>query len=465
MLINRLWATNIYRQVEDSKSLIIRACKMGNHRALVDLLEMVDPKEYHILQELGRSTLLHYASHQGWLEIAQQCLDEFKCDIEARNHENGTALHVACFWGRSEVALLLLDRGADCTVISSFNSTPLHGACRHNLVNVAKVLLSRGASVNIPSNVTSSPLVLCCRYGSLELLHLLLDHLMHDFSIDEVSSRNNRRDDVTVMDFDGGYPVLAAVENENFDILKELLRRGFQLYKPDVHVRRAGRVNWSTNESIKRIYSHPQHVELLKLWLKLPTIDTRGYTYELFQDIRPIINAFKGNNDIGLQAILDNGGFVLEDASHALHGHIPGTSVLEVLLSYMSSHGIQPRIDNRGRTPLHNLGRNGHMQAGVHGNTTHREDIHEKLVDIMKLFVEYGSDINSVDADGRTLLYYLMHPTCQDCFDLALIAIELGADEVVDKWELSPLEYLTDLDQRQKLRDSIQSRPMQYVLK
>jgi ankyrin repeat protein len=47
--------------------------------------------------------------------------------------------------GRSEVALLLIERGADVNVRQRHGWTPLHGAADHGDVDVVEALLAAGA--------------------------------------------------------------------------------------------------------------------------------------------------------------------------------------------------------------------------------------------------------------------------------------------------------------------------------
>lgn len=73
-------------------------------------------------------------------------------DIDACNNKGQTALHIACEKGYREIALALLDKGADFNQQDKHKKTPLHLACQQGFVNIVEYLLQKGAFVNIKDN-------------------------------------------------------------------------------------------------------------------------------------------------------------------------------------------------------------------------------------------------------------------------------------------------------------------------
>ena len=75
-------------------------------------------------------------------------------DVDIRNksdntgHMGETALHCAAFWGRYEIAKLLIDHGADVNALTDRRSTPLHDAARMSNAKLARLLLEKGAKPN-----------------------------------------------------------------------------------------------------------------------------------------------------------------------------------------------------------------------------------------------------------------------------------------------------------------------------
>jgi ankyrin repeat protein len=94
---------------------------------------------------------------------------------------NSHALHLAAYWGFTQITGKILEAGAPPSPVDSHKWTPLHWACANNRLGVAEILLSRGADVNAQDNQGWSPLFWSAFVGSNLMVHLLLrngaDHL------------------------------------------------------------------------------------------------------------------------------------------------------------------------------------------------------------------------------------------------------------------------------------------------
>ncbi len=72
--------------------------------------------------------------------------------MQKKYHE--TPLHLACFWGKPEIAQLLLDHGVKVDAKNDQGETPLHLVSQgkydspHDGVHVAELLLECGTDVN-----------------------------------------------------------------------------------------------------------------------------------------------------------------------------------------------------------------------------------------------------------------------------------------------------------------------------
>lgn len=89
-----------------------------------------------------------------------------------------TALGLACYFGRFEVARYLVLKGADVNTPSNngFNVYPIHSAAAGNYTDIARILIENGAIVNVKQQAGSTPLHSAAQNGNLELLILLLEH-------------------------------------------------------------------------------------------------------------------------------------------------------------------------------------------------------------------------------------------------------------------------------------------------
>ena len=99
-----------------------------------------------------------------------------------------TALGLACYFGHREVALLLLDAGADPkrTSRNALRVSPLHSAVSTGHRALAALLLERGADPNLEEANGMTPLHTAAGNGNREIVALLLQagarplHPSHD---------------------------------------------------------------------------------------------------------------------------------------------------------------------------------------------------------------------------------------------------------------------------------------------
>ena len=86
--------------------------------------------------------------------IVEELLHYGDRDIAAKNHDGHCAVHLAAFFGHSEVLLLLIKFGANVNVANSSGYTPLHMACQSNRYDVLKILLEAKANPTIRNHIS-----------------------------------------------------------------------------------------------------------------------------------------------------------------------------------------------------------------------------------------------------------------------------------------------------------------------
>lgn len=107
-------------------------------------------------------------------------------DVSIKSKADWTALHVAAESGKTDVALLLIDEGADVNVKDgNFNLTPLHLAAQKGNLQIAKLLIKKGADAGLRDKENCTPLHTAAFYGHAELLKLFFEKLS-DLNVKDV---------------------------------------------------------------------------------------------------------------------------------------------------------------------------------------------------------------------------------------------------------------------------------------
>ena len=81
--------------------------------------------------------------------LVDYCLER-KCDVNAYGKNRCTALHIAAFWGRINLARKLLNAGIDETITDSRDKTALQIAVdmeRQELIDIWETLIKEAAVV------------------------------------------------------------------------------------------------------------------------------------------------------------------------------------------------------------------------------------------------------------------------------------------------------------------------------
>jgi len=153
---------------------IHEAVKNGDIATVKSLLDN-DPSLLYSKDEQGK-TPLHWAAGREQLEIMKLLLDTYHVNVDVRNDNNGTPLHVSAAQAHPGAAKILIEHHAQIDARAGDNATPLcyaaiKGKAGH--IEVARILIENGADVNARMNNGATPLAMALYRNNTEMAQLL----------------------------------------------------------------------------------------------------------------------------------------------------------------------------------------------------------------------------------------------------------------------------------------------------
>jgi uncharacterized protein len=136
------------------------------------------PELAELLLGRGAETDIFAASALGLRARVGELLDSDRTLIDGYSPDGWTPLHLAAFFGQLETARMLLDRGAKVQALSinAMRNTPLHAAVARSHAEVAELLIASGAQVRARQHGGWTPLHAAAQNGNVTLVRSLLAH-------------------------------------------------------------------------------------------------------------------------------------------------------------------------------------------------------------------------------------------------------------------------------------------------
>lgn len=144
----------------------VMAALYRGHAAVVDLLLAA-----------GAPLDVFAASATGRTDALREALGAAPASVNAFAFDGWTPLHLAAFFGRLGIVEALLESGANLNVVSrnSLRNAPLHAAIAGNHSDVALLLIERGADVHAADAGGHTPLHIAAENGSLPVVRILVE--------------------------------------------------------------------------------------------------------------------------------------------------------------------------------------------------------------------------------------------------------------------------------------------------
>jgi uncharacterized protein len=141
-------------------------------------------------------------------KVAQILINAPKIDLNPITDDGETPLMMAVFKGQTQLAILMIDKGAD---VNKPGWTPLHYAATAGNVQLMKILLENYAYIDAESPNKTTPLMMAAHYGTPGAVKLLLEEGA------DVSLKNDLG--LTAIDF-----AQQALKQDSVDVISAFIR-------------------------------------------------------------------------------------------------------------------------------------------------------------------------------------------------------------------------------------------------
>jgi ankyrin repeat protein len=152
-----------------------RASEKGDRT--VEIVKLLIKKGVDVNEkQYDKTSALHIAAQKGAIEIAKSLIEK-GADIKARIYDGKSALHFAAQKGAIEIVKLLIKKGVDVNEKTIHGETALHFASgEKGAIETVKLLIEKGLNVNEKTIFGITPLHNASYCGDAEIAEILIKH-------------------------------------------------------------------------------------------------------------------------------------------------------------------------------------------------------------------------------------------------------------------------------------------------
>ncbi|USW53303.1 Putative ankyrin repeat-containing domain superfamily [Septoria linicola] len=185
---------------------LLRAAAEGQTRRVEYLIQAGADRDYS--DDRDGFTALHHAALSGFEDTVEVLVSTYGLDVNAPSLEHGTPLCLAALKARVNIVRLLLDARANVNAQGGSLGSPLHAACDAGDSEVARMLLRKGADACLRRNVKLGGSLIV--FGAALIPHLECMYRAFAMSRDPDRRRNNNRFSAETADWAGLYVTRSA---------------------------------------------------------------------------------------------------------------------------------------------------------------------------------------------------------------------------------------------------------------
>ena len=119
-------------------------------------------------------TCLHGAARYGYTKTVRYLVGLPEVELDHRDDDNNSALHLAVDENRTDIVQVLIDAGADIDTQNHAGCSPLHSACASGTLEVLKLLVRGGAGVRTTNDQGRTCLHLAAELGHIDIVRYLV---------------------------------------------------------------------------------------------------------------------------------------------------------------------------------------------------------------------------------------------------------------------------------------------------
>lgn len=153
-------------------------------------------------------TPLAQAVFKGDIKTVNALLDSSTSDIDRKDMEGNTPLIVASLRNSTEIAKVLISKGADINIIADNSQNAILYAAVNGNIEIVKALLEHGADPNSKSTDGNTPLLHAAWAGNTEIIKLLLER-----KVDVNVKNSGHASALQLAEWNGHYDIVVLLKN------------------------------------------------------------------------------------------------------------------------------------------------------------------------------------------------------------------------------------------------------------